>query len=339
MRVLAIKTRRLGDTVLWTAALEALRQFYPGAEIDLVLPAAYASLFVSDDRFQTIFPYRDARSAIGLAKTLRFRRYDLALNFHASGTSRWLAIASGARERVIHHHDRTPRQALSQRLVPNVGIPMSAMERDLNVVRSLGWTGPAPKTRIVVGETLLKRGRERLEKLGSREAPWVFLGVTASRPSKQWPIERYAALARRLSQTSRVAVLEEAVPSEKSLVPLRRQLAEHANFLPTPNLEDLMGLLPQAKLYVGSDSGVKHLACALEVPTVTLFGPESRGEWHGYDEARHIAIQKPVGCRTHDPNPSEFAWCGEAICPLASHACMSLISVDEVASVATAMIR
>lgn len=91
-----------------------------------------------------------------------------------------------------------------------------------------------------------------------------------------------------------------------------------------------MGLLPHADVYVGSDSGIKHLAVSLDVPTVTLFGPESVGEWHGYDRTRHIAMQNRVGCRIENAENPEFAWCGETTCPLASHACMRLFLVEDV---------
>jgi len=83
---------------------------------------------------------------------------------------------------------------------------------------------------------------------------------------------------------------------------------------------------------VGSDSGVKHLACAFNIPTVTLFGPESVGEWHGYDSVRHRVIQKPVGCRNENGESPAYGWCGETVCPLSSHACMTQITPAEVAA-------
>ena len=98
----------------------------------------------------------------------------------------------------------------------------------------------------------------------------------------------------------------------------------------TPALSDALGLMGLARGFVGSDSGLKHMAAALNVPTLTLFGPESMGEWHCYDSDIHRTIQRTVPCRFHDRETPEFAWCGESVCPLGSHACMNLISVDEV---------
>ena len=91
-----------------------------------------------------------------------------------------------------------------------------------------------------------------------------------------------------------------------------------------------MQTISSARVFVGSDSGAKHIACALGVSTVTLFGPESIGEWHCYDETKNKAIQVMVGCRDNDPNPPAFSWCGVTVCPYASHACMALIDPEVV---------
>jgi hypothetical protein len=67
------------------------------------------------------------------------------------------------------------------------------------------------------------------------------------------------------------------------------------------------------------------------VPTVTLFGPESIGEWHFYPKDKHRTLQIPVLCRNEHPARPEYAWCGAATCPLGSHACMNLIHPEAVA--------
>ena len=67
MKILAIKWRQLGDTVLWTSALEALRLHYPKAEIHLALPKAYVPLFSGDSRFHRLLPLTRGWAVLGMA--------------------------------------------------------------------------------------------------------------------------------------------------------------------------------------------------------------------------------------------------------------------------------
>jgi len=329
VKILAIKWRRLGDTILWTSALAALRQHFPSAEIHLAFPANYAELFAADTRWQAKYPLSTDRSLKWVPQWRR-EQYDLALNFHASSRTVWLTRLSGAKEIAIHHHRRRPKRFLFQRSIPNLGKPMGANERDLNLVRAFGWSGEAPETGIAVSNEQREAGKKILEQQGWREGERLLLiHPGASRPAKMWPRENFAALNRalRAGGEAKVIWIHDGVGTLDPSMPV---FGEPVKWIVTPRLRDLVGALGWASLYLGSDSGVKHLACALGVRTLTLFGPESLGEWHFYDRVRHPVLQRPVGCRNHDPVPPEFAWCGVERCPLGSHACLTQISPEEV---------
>lgn len=325
MKILALKWRQLGDTVLWTAVLEALRSHYPCAEIDIAFPEKYDEIFENDSRWRNRYGLKDGIwENLRLANKLRSEHYDLVLNFHASSRSLIFCLWLGAKEKIIHHHSRSPRRFFSDRSVVDLGRVLAADERDLNVIRTLGWRGTVPETHVFLVPHLKEQAMDSLEKLGWLREPLVILGIGASRPSKAWGMEKFAALSVLLQKRARVGVVYD--PTE---ITPPTGFPAGSLFLPTPKLTPLMGYLALASCYVGSDSGVKHLACALGIPTLTLFGPESLGEWHR-PSALHRAIQKKVSCRNQDPFPPEFSWCGETVCPYSSHACMSLITPEEV---------
>ena len=97
------------------------------------------------------------------------------------------------------------------------------------------------------------------------------------------------------------------------------------HFLMDGTLREVMGLLSQSQLYIGHDTGTKHIAAALNVPTITLFGPENPLEWHPYDQKRHpFFFQSELKCRG--------SWCPLKICTEHHHQCMSLISVESVSN-------
>lgn len=326
MKVLAVKWRRLGDTVLWTSALQALSDM-PGTVLDIAFEEAYADLFESDPRIRKKFLLgKDNRS---LLKQLQEEDYAFVLNFHASHRSYGFCNRVKGQETLVHHHSRNKKTFFSSRPIPNLGIPMKATERDLNVVRALGWNGTAPQTRLFVDPKAVTDAGEFLREKNLFKKPLILFGVRASRPAKEWGLEKYAQLAEALSPEYQIGVLVESLSALPDHGPHIRSLQRSGVILVTRRLRDLMGVLTYAACYVGSDSGVKHTACALGIKTVTLFGPESLGEWHCY-AAPHRAIQIPVKCRDKNPEQPEFSWCGEALCPLSSHACMNLISPEEV---------
>lgn len=328
VKILAVKWRRLGDTILWTSALEALLRHFPDAEIDIAFPAEYSPLFEADPRFKTRFPLKSDGHQRRLAGQWRHRGYDYALAFHASRRTQRLVRSAGAAKCVIHHHSRKGRKMGSDLPVVNLGRPMPATERDLNVVRTLGWNGPAPETRIYCAPEWKKEAAKQWEKqTGLALRPPIVFAPGASRAAKRWPLERYVNVIEKFAAGHPVAVVAPDLSEFRGLEPIARRLS--TVFL-TPRLEQAIGLLAQAKLYVGSDSGLKHLAAALNVPTVTLFGPESVGEWHPYTEPRHTALQKGMRCRSNDSEDPRYAWCGVETCPLASHGCLTQITPDEV---------
>jgi ADP-heptose:LPS heptosyltransferase len=140
----------------------------------------------------------------------------------------------------------------------------------------------------------------------------------ATYPSKGWPAERFAELAGRISAELGMTPVIMWGPGEKALA------AEIASAVPgaaVPPATDIAGagaLIKRMKVLVGIDSGPKHLAVLLGVPTVTLFGPTDPRIWDPMDE-KHRAVWKDlecaIGCRDKDCRPNR---------------CMEMITVDEV---------
>jgi ADP-heptose:LPS heptosyltransferase len=314
MKILAVKTRALGDTVLWTAALEALLEL-PGAEVAIVYPENYQALFEKDPRFFEQYPLRqNTRANRELLQKIRTTPFDYALNFHASPSSRRFTERTYAKKILCHSHERGKAGP-----IPHQGVPMKATERDLNLVRAIGWSGKSPATKLI-----FPRGK----KSGTKKK--CVLAPGASRPAKQWPFDKWRELIRLLKQEFEPIVVIESLKIWNDRRFEVSEWSKEAQVVETPALHDLLLQLSLADVFVGSDSGAKHIACALGAATVTLFGPESIGEWHCYTGERHRALQVAVQCRDNDPNPPEFAWCGVTVCPYASHACLALIDPESV---------
>lgn len=354
-KILAIKLRALGDTILMTAPLLELRKAYPNAEIHVVVTEAWAPLLENHPAVDRIYTYVRRESAPSRAKAiarlaidLRKNKYDCVVNFHASPSSSALAAAMGAKVRSIHYHGHKDKNRYSTVTVPGKGVLKPVIERDMDVVRALGphiAPGAMPKIFLDAQETT--RALQRLEQMGLY-GPILALGIGASRETKVWPLERYAELAIRWCDQYRGSVIvfhtrQEELLSHRFFDALDRKLVEwyadpqarkavRARILAEIQLplRLLASMLKASTLYIGNDSGPKHVAVAVGTPTITIFGPEDPFEWHPYPQDLHpYHYIDGLPCR-NDQQPGMKPWCGLHICVKEEHRCMRGIQVDEV---------
>ncbi len=354
-KILAIKLRALGDTVLMTAPLAALRKRYPNAEIHALVLAPWASVLESHPAVDKIWTYErhaevtaKAKAVARIALRLRHEGFDAVANFHASTSSATIAFATGAPVRAIHFHGHQAKNRYSTVEIPGKGTLKPIIERDMDVVRALGVdAGPGRLPEIKLRPQEFVQGEDLLASLKLPE-PILGLGLGASRPTKSWPIEKFVETALAWTQETGGSCLALCGPSEQVLAHRFAALvAEKLAALPIPAADRLAlgerivvrsdlavrtvaSLLRSIAVFLANDSGLRHVAVALGTPTVTLFGPEHPFEWHPYSADGHPYhfIDKLV-CRK-DADPGMPEWCGLYECVREQHRCMTGIAVGEV---------
>ncbi len=255
MEILFITSTRIGDAILSTGLIGALLERHPGARLTVACGPAAAPLFAELPGCRRVVVVRKQRFSLhwlGLWRACVGRRWDLVVDLRRSVLG-WFLWA--AERRVL------PKSAGAVHRVELLG-------RTLDLA-------PPPAPRLWIGpqheaaaERLLPDGRAAL-----------VLAPTANWAGKAWPAERFAELARRLSAPGG------PLPGATLLVlgglgeeALARPVLEG---LPAERRRDLVGLdlltsyavLRRARLFVGNDSGLMHLAAAAGVPTLGLFGP------------------------------------------------------------------
>jgi heptosyltransferase-2 len=175
-----------------------------------------------------------------------------------------------------------------------------------------------------------------------------MIGLGASRPTKRWPVDRFASLAVEWATKRQGGVLAIAGPDELTEVNAFLKAVDDHLLMAVPDateraqvraritsenrlpLRKLAALISQASVFVGNDSGPRHIAVAVETPSVTLFGPEHPFEWHPYPTDRHpYHFIDGLACR-RDALPGYPAWCGIEPCVVEQHQCMRQIGVDQV---------
>lgn len=354
-KILAIKLRAMGDTVLMTAAIDELKRAYPESEIHLAVISRWVPLLENHPSIHRIWGFdrhenraARAKAAARLALKLRKERYDCVINFHASPTSSMIAFATGAPVRSIHFHGHKDKNRYSTVTIPGKGMLKPVIERDMDALRALKLhIPPGRMPRVPLTPVELLRANEWLSDAGLK-FPVLGISLGASRPTKCWPVERFAQLAVHWCQAEGGSVLALAGPEEEATlhtflktvddfllaeVPdshLRAQIRSRIGSELNLPLRLLAAISSRLSVFAGNDSGPRHIATAAGAPTVTIFGPEHPFEWHPYPTDRHpYFFIDGLECRK-DAHPGMPAWCGLERCETEKHRCMQMIGVDAV---------
>ncbi len=356
-KILIIKFRAMGDTILMTAPLAELKRAYPHAEIQAAVLTPWAPLLEHHPALSRIWKYdrhadraSRAKAIARLALKLRREKFDCVVNFHASPSSATLAFATGARVRSIHFHGHKSKNRYSTVVVPGKGTLKPIIERDMDAVRALGVDVPVGRLpTLELRDWEIAEAAERAF-LMNLKAPLLGIGIGASRPSKSWPVERYATLAVNWARTTGGSALAFAGSTEMDLANEFLKQVNEALVAAVPEIEERPALrariaceagspirkaasmISRCSVFVGNDSGPRHMAVALKVPTVTLFGPEDPFEWHPYPKDLHpYLFVEGLACRK-DAMPGMPPWCGLETCLEEQHRCMRQIGIEQVLS-------
>lgn len=266
-RIATFHLNGLGDLLFTLPALRALRETFPRAVLCSVVRPAFVPLLRDSPLLDEVVPRpRGPWSKPALIARLRARPIDLAVAFSQSGPATLLARLCGAPVRVGFTGAHFPN--LLTHRVPRQGPP--CLERHLDLVRALGcrtarhdYGGLVP-----VGPRSRERADALLAEHGVTE-PFVIAACQASekRGIKEWPPEHWAAALRALAPRWPVVL----VGTRPSRVALSHERV--VDLGGRTDLPDLAALCGRAGLCIGVDSGVLHLAAAMGVPVIGIFGP------------------------------------------------------------------
>jgi len=297
-RLLVVRLGSLGDLVHTLPAVAALRRGRPDLEIDWLVDAVHQDFLALVPVVTSIVTLADrTASAWWEARgRLRQRSYDMAADFQGLIKSAALARLSGARE--VVGFDRTslrePSAALFYTRTVDVRGAGHVVFKNLRLASALGAVdGPLEFPLAAPASRAADDVRNRLT------GPYVILNPGAAWPNKRWPPERFGSLAAHLAD-------RHGLPSIVLWGPGERQTAEAvvaasngaAVVAPETSLADLVALSRGARLMVSGDTGPLHIAAAVGVPVVSVFGPtdpQRNGPW----DASDIALSRYDQCGCH----------------------------------------
>ncbi len=302
-RVLVVRLRSIGDSVLATPALDSLRRFLPHAQIDILLEDWVAPLLEGFDAVDHIIKVErgSLRSRTRAALALRAARYDVAYNLHGGTTATLLMRAAGARQRVGYASYQYKR--LYNHLAP-ASAELWGREKTHSVEQQLallGWTGvpvsDRPPTRLVVTTTAAASIATRLRAAGiDQTTSFALIHPAAAFDSKQWATENFARVAEHLHERG-LTVIAIAAPNEAGLLAqLVKTAATPITFFTDLALPEITALAARARLFVGNDSGIAHIAAAMRAPSVVIFGSSNVAHWRPWATAPAVVVREEMPC-------------------------------------------
>jgi heptosyltransferase-2 len=328
-KILVMRYRFIGDTVLTVPFLRNLREAFPAAQIDLMIEPFSGQVIegcpyvdrVIPFEFKTIHTYSAATERgkfsgyIHYWTFIKHEGYDTAFVLKRSLSSALLVRAAGVPRRIgfategrrMLLTDRVPYRQ-DQHEVENfldclraVDVPVRSLSLEL-------W----PSENDANVRTRLKQAGWKPDDLK------VVIHAAASLPAKQWPLERFAAVMSALRSRYHARFVYTGAKGDAALY---REIERHGPFhgldlCGVTNLRENISVYRAANLFFGVDSGPMHMAAAVGVPVVALFGPTDERKWGPWGKG-HTVISKRLSCHPCKPHKC------------ADNECMKQITVEE----------
>ncbi|MFL6276197.1 MAG: glycosyltransferase family 9 protein [Blastocatellia bacterium] len=306
-KVLLIRLRSIGDTVLMTPCLAALKARRPEIKITVVSEPLAAPLIEDHplvDRL--LIAEKSISGRARLIGQLRRARYDVAFDLHGGTTATGLARFAAARRSVGYAGYRHSRWLDLRAPDPDVILgreQVHSVEQQLALLHWSGvpWPVERPQLSLAVSSTAESRVLEKLKAACAVQADrshtvdqiarghFAVIAPAAAFESKRWPANGFAEVARHLGDRWQLPSVVIGGPGQE---PLAKAVAAQAGALAIVGLtlKELVALINLSRAFVGNDGGPMHIAAALSRPLVAVFGSSNPDVWHPWTDSPYQVI-------------------------------------------------
>jgi heptosyltransferase-3 len=304
-RILLIRLRSLGDSILTLPLIEALHRWQTDLQIDILVEAPHAPVFLRHPAIhETLIvkartPSESAAwQRIQTIREIRKRHYPAAINLHGGSTALLLTLASGAKWRIGQEQYRGS-------FFYNVRIPRSTdiwqrsylhtVEHQLSLMRWLGlpFDESLPGT-LYLDEAARGSMKARLASEGINK--YILIQPTATLATKQWSETNFAQLGDYLFRQYHLKIIFCCAAHEAQvLLDIEKAAKEKHTYWPDLSLDNLFALIESCRLFIGNDSGPTHAAAALHKPIVVVWGSSNFKVWHPWG-TDYEAVMSDLPC-------------------------------------------
>ena len=338
-RILIVRTDRIGDVLLSTPVIKALRQKYPQAYISMMV-APYARDIVEANPYldEVIIYDKDIKHkswmrSLKFASRLKKKRFDLAIILHPTNRMHLIAFLAGIPLRLGYNRKFGFLNNLRKKHTKQEGLRHEA-EYNLDLLSDLGVGGNARDLFMPIKTESEEWAKDLLASNGIKETDKLLaINPGASCPSKIWPADRFAQVAETLAKRHNFRILIVAGAKD---IPLANMVAKKLggralNLSGKTSVSHLASILKRCSLFISNDSGPVHIASSLGVPVISIFGRNQPGlsprRWGPLGRSDKY-LHKDIGC----------IQCLAHNCKK-DFACLKAISVEDVLSAVESILK
>lgn len=302
-RVLIVRLRSIGDTVLATPSLIALKRFLPDAQIDILLEDWVAPVLDGFDSVDNVITIGEGFSdRLGTAFEIRRRKYDVVFNLHGGSTSTFLTYATGARHRIGYSNYRYSffyTDLLSSSSAFWKKEFTHSAEQQLALLGHVGVpVEPAPFSKLCIDPASERSLALKLADLEfDPDERFAVIHPLAAFDSKRWAPEKFAEVIDVLAKGGVKSIAVGSTQEQSELESLKTLCNVPFWVSGDINLPETTALLAKASLFVGNDSGIAHMAAAMKVPSVVIFGSMNRNHWYPWTDAPNEMVFEALPCQ------------------------------------------
>ena len=289
MKILLLQLKRIGDLILTTPAITALRRNYPDAHITLAVSKECAELIPAIPNVDRVLIARRNMRDVAMVSSVAGKRFDYCIDFTRNDRSALLTLLSGARRRVASYRVREQSRTRARLYTDLVGVrvrDMHTIDYNLALLEPLGVRAGSSAPQL----ELPRAARDKADSLRRDwkiTRPYVILHPGSARSEKLWEAARWARVIDHFGQDNEFHFILTSGPAAQEQTHIaaitHRTREKFIDLSGKTDLLTLAALVAQAQLLVTVDSAPVHFAASSHTPQVILFGPTNPFHWRPID--------------------------------------------------------
>ena len=324
INVLIIKLRYIGDVLLATPTIRAIKAARPDVRVTMMVNRGTEEVLSCNQDLDEVMVLDKGSLAAQwrLIVGLRRRRFDTVIDLTDGDRAAFLSWISGASVRIGFNDEHRWRGNCYTHVVHPASGPRHRIDRDLGTLKPIGVQASVTDPHLSLTPDEENDADHLLDQLGvQRSQPMVILQPGARYWFKAWPPERFAELADRVAAEYGCQVL---IGGSQQDIEVAQQIRQLANSRPIimagrTTIRQFAAIAKKSVLFIGNDSGAMHIASAVGTSVVALFGPSNPCEW-GPRGGPVVVFYKGLDCRS----------CFHPTCRRGEENCMRLVTIQEV---------
>jgi lipopolysaccharide heptosyltransferase III, putative len=285
MKILLLQLKRIGDLILTTPAVAALRERFPGAEMTIVVSSECADLLPAIAGVDRILMARRNLRDVAAFLAVAGKRFDYCIDFTRNDRSAFLTFLSGARKRIVSYRVRDQSKSRARLYTDFVDVRMRdlhTIDYNLSLLEPLGIQDVSCALHLEVPHSAHEQAYA-LRRNRNVSKPYVILHPGSARQEKLWEAGRWAELIERFGRDNDFDLVLTSGASKHEQTHIaaikNRTQQQIIDLSGKTDLLALAALIGGARLLVTVDSAPMHLAAATHTPQVILFGPTNPFHW------------------------------------------------------------